>query len=104
MRYRIDAAHDALGRVENGLDGWLCEKRAVQTCDLQAVFQIRPGGVAVEAAQVVADGNALGQCLQVRKVHDLAEPGLAREEHGQSAGAVPLEIRQKWKQAEYIRP
>lgn len=60
----IDSAHDTLGGIEEGLVGGGGEEGSVEAGDLESVFEVEAGGVAIEAAQGEADGDALGEGLE----------------------------------------
>jgi hypothetical protein len=98
----VDAPHDALGGVEERLVSGGGEQRPVEPGELEAVLQGEPCGVAVEAAQGEADGDALGESFEVRQERDLAQAGLAGQEHGKPTSGVPIEVgwsaaKARWK-------
>ena len=61
----IDSAHDSLGGVEKGFVGVGGQKGPLETCDLEAVFEVEAGGVSIEAAQGKADGDALSESFEM---------------------------------------
>ena len=100
----VDAAHDALGGVEESLVGGGGEQGPVEPGELEAVLEVEAGGVAVEAAQGEADGDALGEGFEVGEAQDLAQTGLTGEEHGEPAGGVPVEVGEQREESEDVGP
>lgn len=98
----VDSAHDTLGGVEEGLVGGSGEERAVEAGDLEPVFEVEAGGVAIEAAQSEADGDALCEGLEVRQAQDLPQSGLAGQEHGEPALGIPVEVGEQGKKGEDV--
>src|SRR5207244_1580066 len=99
----VDSAHDSLGSVEEGLDGGFGEQRSVDTGELESVLEVEAGGVAVEAAQGEADGDSLGEGLEVREAQSLAQSGLTGQEHGEPSLAVPVKVGEQGQEGEDVR-
>lgn len=70
----VEVAHQAAGGREEGLDGGLGEERAVQTGETKAVLEIEAGVVAVEPRQGVADGDSLGEGLEMGQAQLVRSP------------------------------
>jgi hypothetical protein len=97
---RVDSSHDALGGTEEGLDGGFGEQRPVEAGELESVFEVEAGGVAVEATQGEVDGDSLGEGLEVRQSQGLSQSGLPREEHGEPPLAVPVKVGEQGQEGE----
>jgi len=104
VREGVDPAHESLGCVVDGFDRGFGEDGSVAARDAEAVLQVSAGGVAVEACEAVADGDALGQGLQVGHAELLAEPGLPGEEEREASDAVEVEIREHGEEAQHVGP
>ena len=98
----VDASHDALGALPKGLHRGLGEKRPVEPGDLEPMLEVELRGVAIEAAQRVADGEPLRQGLEVDPLEGLPQAVLTREEDGQGGVVVPIEIRQDGQEGEDV--
>jgi hypothetical protein len=61
----IDVTHEAAGGGEEGLEGGIGEEGAIDAGEAEAVLEVETGGVTVEAWEGVADGDALGERLEV---------------------------------------
>jgi hypothetical protein len=70
--------------------------------DLEAVFEVAAGGVSVEAAQRKADGDALGECLEMGQAQNLPQSGLAGQEDGESSFAVPFKVGEQGQEGEDV--
>src|SRR5689334_4964475 len=100
----VESTHDALGGVEEGFKGGLGEEGPIEAGDAQSVLEIEAGGVAIEATQVEADGDSLGEGFEVGSLELLAQSGLSAKQQGEPSRAVPVEIGEQGQEGEDVRP
>jgi hypothetical protein len=90
----VDVAHEAAGGREEGLEGGVGEEGAIDAGEAEAVLEVEAGGVTVEAREGVADGDALGERLEVGEAELATQARLTGEQEGETVLSVPVEVRQ----------
>ena len=98
----VDAPRQSAGGLEQGLDGGRLEQGQFGAGEAQAVGEVAADLVAAEAADVVADDEALAERLVDGHGQPAAQFGEADEEHAQAALGVHAEVGEQAEVLEHV--
>ena len=88
----VDGSGQAAGGLEEGLDGGWFEQRQFAAGEVQAVGEVAVDLVALEAADVMSDDEALAQGFVDSHGEPASEFGESDEQQAQAAFGVHFEV------------
>ncbi len=102
MGEQVHLAWQALGCLEHGFDGGRLQQWQLGAGQAQEMYQVRSDLVAVEAGNVVADDDSLGERLVGRHAQAPTQLGLANEKQAETILGVHLVIGEQAQIFEYL--